>query len=341
MSGSDRVAQVATSACDLCGSDKAEVVSERDRHGGALRTVLCTGCGLIRNDPVPDQADLDRFYGSTYREDYKGASEPRLRQIWRNFDRTARHLQRFRDIYASGGASGGQWLDLGCGSGEFLYLARSLGAGIDGIEPHAGYARYCAERLDLPVVVGTLQSCTFGPQSFDLIRLSHVLEHMRDPVGTLAVLRGWLRPGGILYVEVPDIEHEAQAKVRGRMFHYGHIHNFNPVTLRATARKAGLEELPEAAQRSAGTTGVFLRASGGVSATLDPELLACNAVRMRDAMARHNARLVPRPPKGSAAGRFISSIAARLRDVLSGARLRSPRAIADAAALALRRAMTV
>lgn len=320
-------------ACILCGGSACEVVSERDRHGAPLQTTLCTGCGLIRNDPVPTQADLDAFYGSAYRESYKGASVPRLRQIWRNFDRTRRHMLEFRDTYGRGG----RWLDLGSGSGEFLFLAGAAGAQAEGIEPHAGYSVYCRDTLGLDVRTATLETSGFGDGVFDLIRLSHVLEHMRDPVQTLRQLRGWLKPGGVLYVEVPDIEAEALSRVRGRLFHFGHINNFNPVTLRALAGLAGLSELPATAGRTLGTTGIFLMASDPVAP--DAAALATNGQQMREVMAGHNARLVPNPPQGSAAGRFLRRMGQRLRDVLAGARLRTPRAIADDAARRLRQAL--
>jgi SAM-dependent methyltransferase len=327
------MAGMADEGCVLCGATTREVVSDRDRHGGPLVTALCTGCGLVRNDPVPTQAELDHFYGSAYRESYKGASAPRPRQIWRNFDTTRRHMAEFRDIYGRGG----RWLDLGSGSGEFLYLARAAGAAAEGIEPHAGYSAYCREDLGLTVRTGTLEGADYPPASFDLIRLSHVLEHMRDPVGTLSILRGWLRPDGVLYVEVPDIEEEARNRIRGRLFHYGHINNFNPDTLRALAGLAGLAELPATAARSAGKTGIFLQATDAIAP--DPARLAANAERMRAAMAEHNGRVLPRPPKESALSRFAGRMRQRLRDALQGARLKTPRAIAEDAAARLSRSL--
>lgn len=322
-----------SAACILCGQTTREVVSHRDRHGAPLVTSLCTGCGLIRNDPVPTQAELDQFYGSAYRESYKGASAPRPRQIWRNFDRTRRHILKFRDIYGRGG----RWLDLGCGSGEFLSLAKALGAEAEGVEPHAGYSAYSATVLGLNVRTGTLESCDYAAGSFDLIRLSHVLEHMRDPLGTLATLRDWLTPDGVLYVEVPDIEAEAFVRVRGRLFHYGHISNFNPVTLRALAAKAGLAECPATLDRSAGRTGIFLQRAD--CREPDAAALAANGARMRAVMAEYNGRLIPRPAEESALVRFATRLRQRLRDVIAGARLRTPRAIADDAARRLRQGL--
>ena len=50
------------------------MVSERDRHGNPLRTVLCAETGLVRNDPVPGDEELAKFYSEEYRTAYKGPS---------------------------------------------------------------------------------------------------------------------------------------------------------------------------------------------------------------------------------------------------------------------------
>ena len=315
--------------CVLCGGTEWEVVSERDRHGNPLVTVLCGGCGVLRNDPVPSAEALEQFYRKDYRASYKGATEPRLRQVWRNFDRLTGHFRAFADVYARGG----DVLDLGSGSGEFSYLAKRQGARVVSVEPNEGYAAYCREKLGLEVQGKTLEDCDFAQQSFDLIRLSHVLEHMRDPVASLERLRGWLRPGGVLYVEVPNIEADACNKVQGRMFHYGHIYNYNPVTLRHVAGLAGLIELPQTAARCAGTCGVFLvRGEGG---QLPEAQLRDNAKLMQDRMQEHRSRRVPKPLEGSALGQFLRRLGQRWREARAGRRLRSHGAIAEAAGAAL------
>ncbi|MDP3896718.1 MAG: methyltransferase domain-containing protein, partial [Mesorhizobium sp.] len=164
--------------CQLCGAHDFEVVSERDRHGGALRTVLCLGCGSVTNDPIPSDAELEAFYRSDYRTSYKGTPEPRARQIWRNFDRIERHVRANRQFYD--GRS--RCLDLGSGSGEFMYMAGGMGIDCIGVEPNEPYAAYARGRLGLNVLTQTLEATEFPAGQFDLIRLSHVMEHMREPV---------------------------------------------------------------------------------------------------------------------------------------------------------------
>jgi hypothetical protein len=170
-----------------------------------------------------------------------------------------------------------------------------------------------------------------------MIRLSHVLEHMRDPVASLSTLRDWLAPGGVIYIEVPDIERDAANKLRGRLFHYGHIYNFNPVTLRQVAAQARLVELPQTRDRSAATCGAFFMAGEG--GQVGAETLSQNAARMAAAMEGHYSRRLPLPDEGSALSRLFRTLGARAKEAYAGRRFNDHRRIAEDAARRLRMAM--
>ena len=301
-----------------------EVVSETDRRGKPLRTVICMDTGLVRNDPVPDDAALARFYAEDYRIAYKGAAKPRRRQILRNFRRTAGYVRTFQDVLARAT----RVLDAGSGSGEFAFLMTLFGKTVTGIEPNARYAAYCRDELGLDVRTAHLAPDLFAPGLFDMIRLNHVLEHLNDPVTYLGQIARWLAPNGVLYVEVPNIEDYCRDKSRGHMFHYAHIFNFNPWTLRACAGLAGLTETLETAERSAGTTGVFFRrevsAAPTAAAWENPE----NARHVRAMIRAHYAGAYG---KGRAAKPFLK-LATRAGETLTGSVLGTPAAIGESVA---------
>lgn len=303
-----------------------ELISETDRHGKPLRTVICMETGLVRNDPVPDDAELERFYAEDYRIAYKGAVKPRRRQILRNFRRSAAFVRSFRDVFESAT----HVLDVGAGSGEFAFLMTRLGKAVKGLEPNAAYAAYCRDELELNVQTAHLSPHLFSPGEFDFIRLNHVLEHLNDPVKFLDQIAGWLAPEGLLYVEVPDLERDCREKLRGRIFHYAHIYNFNPWTLRACASLAGLAEAPATAQRCAGTTRGFFRrdALAAQSATLvNPQ----NAHHVRALLEAHYAG---RPGRRKVAKLFVN-LANRAEESLTGLMLGSPTAIGESVARGL------
>ena len=300
--------------------DTLELVSETDRHGRPLRTVICMETGLVRNDPVPDDAALARFYAEDYRIAYKGAARPRRRQILRNFRRVAAYVRNFRDVLDAAT----HVLDVGAGSGEFAFLMTRLGKEVKGIEPNAAYASYCRDELGLDVQTAHLSPNLFAPGAFDFIRLNHVLEHLNDPVDSLNQIACWLAPEGLLYIEVPNIETDCRNRSRGRIFHYAHIFNFNPWTLRACAGLAGLVEAPEAAQRSAGSTAAFFRREASAArsrAISNPQ----NAHHVRALIQAHYAGALGR--RGVA--RPFVKLAERAEETLTGLVLGSPTAIGE------------
>ena len=304
-----------------------ELVSKTDRHGKPLRTLICMETGLVRNDPVPNDAELVRFYAEDYRIAYKGAASPRRRQVLRNFRRAANYVHTFRDVLDPAK----HVLDVGAGSGEFAYLMTRLGKTVKGIEPNSGYAAYCREALGLDVQTAHLSPDLFSPGQFDLIRLNHVLEHLNDPIKHLGQIACWLTPRGMLYIEVPNIEAYCREKSRGGMFHFAHIFNFNPWTLRTCAGLAGLIESPETAQRTSGTTGAFFKRDASATQSLaakNPK----NAQHVRAMISAHYAGAFSR---GHAARPFVK-FAKRFEETLTGLALGAPAAIGESVARSLR-----
>jgi 2-polyprenyl-3-methyl-5-hydroxy-6-metoxy-1,4-benzoquinol methylase len=309
--------------CRLCGHATPIPVTQKDRCGDPLETVLCTGCGVITNRPIPSDEELAAFYREKYRTEYKGLNTPRMRQVWRNFRRENTHIRSHWEIYQSRR----NCLDLGSGSGEFMFLLSRLGVKCLGVEPDQDYSAYCRDRLGLDIRTQTLEETDFPPGSFDFIRLSHVLEHMPDPVRSLKTLCRWLSDDGILFISVPNIEVEAERKMQGRLFHFGHIFNFNPYTLRLAARLAGLEEAPGCASRLGQATGTFF-VKGGVQ-MLPAEGAAANAALMKQVMEAHQRRTFPEPRNDSAICRFGRMVSLRLSEIFQARKFTDHRAIAE------------
>ena len=125
--------------------------------------------------------------------------------------------------------------------GRFMGLMQSVGWTVSGIEidPEAA-AR--ARQVTPNVFHGDPMDAPFAPGSFDLVTAFHVLEHLPDPVGVLRRMLGWLAPGGIAVVEVPNV-----SGVGGRVFgRYWsglemprHLVQFTPETMGALAERAG------------------------------------------------------------------------------------------------------
>jgi 2-polyprenyl-3-methyl-5-hydroxy-6-metoxy-1,4-benzoquinol methylase len=211
-------------------------------------------------NPRPDDAELAAWYSEEYaahRLQFLPAPAAAT-----NLDRAAREQRslnrRFARIAALRMAlmrrflplpwDGLRVLDVGCGNGAFLMELtrrhRVEGWGFDVTE--AALAELARLAPNLRLVAGDLVRAELPARSFDVITLWHALEHDDDPVAVLSRVATLLRPGGLLLAEVPNAT-GLIARLCGRAW-LGwdlprHMVHFGPRTLRAAARKAGLEEV--------------------------------------------------------------------------------------------------
>jgi SAM-dependent methyltransferase len=135
----------------------------------------------------------------------------------------------------------GRYLDVGCGSGSALGVAQALGWRTAGIEVDVAAAEK-ARRFAAELHVGDVLAAPFGAARFDVITVFHVLEHLPDPVAAMRRMLGWLAPGGLLIVEVPNAG-GLGARLFGRAWSAlelpRHLSHFTPETLERTVAQAG------------------------------------------------------------------------------------------------------
>jgi hypothetical protein len=191
-------------ACLLCGSDEHhhvdfEIYDEREIE---IEYQQCTSCGLVfQKDPLsPDK--LESYYRGTYRMTIQGQEGPSTKDRWVQQIR-ANSIVTFLDTHLH---HIDRHLDIGSSSGDLLLaVSDKYGCAGWGVEPGDEYreysitqgARVCASLSDL-------RSST--DERFDLITMSHVLEHLLSPKEYLKDLRSqWLSEEGMLFIEVPNL----------------------------------------------------------------------------------------------------------------------------------------
>lgn len=218
------------------GDEPDVVVAEVDRYGIPLRTVLGTRSGLMRSDPYYDDAYLARFY----REHYRGLYRPRrFSEAW-FFAEQIRSGQRIYERLAGRIPHRARVLDVGCGMGGMLIPFHFAGYTVCGCDYGEAYASR-GRSLGIDVRVGGPD--TFSREDrFDLVILSHVLEHTSNPVAFLRQVRALLKPGGWCHIEVPGLMN-LDKWYNGDILEYlqnAHRWHFTAATLDAVASRAGL-----------------------------------------------------------------------------------------------------
>ena len=219
--------------CDLCDRSHFEPVGELDRHGRPLTTEVCTHCGLVSHGRIPSEEELAQFYAADYRREYNGEITPSPRRVMRAW----KQGQRIHRQVAPWLAPGSRVFEVGAGVGCTVKVFEQHGHRAAGIEPNEGFQAYSRNRLRAAVNKGYLVDVP-PDESQDLVLLIQVIEHLRSPRQSLEHLHRVIRPGGLLYVEAPNLGSFATPH---RLFHFAHIHNFTPATLVAMANRCGFE----------------------------------------------------------------------------------------------------
>lgn len=117
---------------------------------------------------------------------------------WRQqVDRLYRHLPRYR--------SGERLLDVGCGNGGFLKKAQAIGWDVQGIDPDPN-AVAAARELGIDIAHGGLEVFDGQSELFDVVTLSHVIEHVHGPEDMLRDIYRLLKPGGRIWIDTPNAE---------------------------------------------------------------------------------------------------------------------------------------
>jgi 2-polyprenyl-3-methyl-5-hydroxy-6-metoxy-1,4-benzoquinol methylase len=107
---------------------------------------------------------------------------------------------------AAGNRNGLDLLDVGCGSATLLGLLKRRGFRPLGVDFSAEAARVAETENGVHVVVGSLEQASFPGESFDIVTLFHVMEHVANPRRVLTEVSRILRPNGVVILQVPNID---------------------------------------------------------------------------------------------------------------------------------------
>ena len=219
----------AATNCVICNTDDFELVSESDRFGLIFNKQICTGCGLLQTNPMPPKEFFNIFYEMDYRELYRGDRKtdlPKILEIQRS-----RSGDFIKFIQANCDLDNFQIFEIGCSYGGNLDTFKEYGCHVSGCDIDT-YAVSIAKERHKNVFVAELPDA--GSSTPTIYILSHVLEHIPDPIRFLDKVYKLMTETDLLFIEVPGIEALKTGAYRGNLlnyFHIGHVLEFNEQTL--------------------------------------------------------------------------------------------------------------
>ena len=198
------------------------------------RIVCCKVCGLVRSDPIIDSQTLEQLYGESTQ----------------TYDQ---ELDNLRVTYVKYLSRAGKWitqknslLEIGCGSGFFLTEALNQGfLSVRGVEPSREAVEKAKLGKNAQIICDVMRPNLFDPQSFDIVCMFQVFDHLPNPNELLEECYKLLKPGGVVLILNHDVG-SFSAKMLGAnspIIDIEHTYLYSKNTIRKIVSKHGFDVL--------------------------------------------------------------------------------------------------
>ncbi|MEK7576214.1 MAG: class I SAM-dependent methyltransferase [Patescibacteria group bacterium] len=178
--------------CPVCGNDKNRELFQKQ----GFHIVCCSICNLVFVNPRLSKDALKRLYNSdviSKTEYYLSTAE----EDKKSFIRRLNLIERY--------CNPGRLLDIGCGPGIFMSVAKERGWAVFGVDINTASVEQCS-KIDLKVTAGAFPHHDLENQLFNVIVMNDAIEHFSHPRQVLAEAYKLLETGGLLFISTPDIK---------------------------------------------------------------------------------------------------------------------------------------
>jgi len=223
--------------CKFCGNKESNLFLAME--GFAYRK--CKKCGLVYQNPRPIFDELKKRYSENYfqyelfnQENFFNLMKLGLKDI--GFD-----------YFYKEGVYGRKFLDIGCATGLLLNYLSKKGWDVIGVEICRESAEYAINKFGLEIFIGTLQDASFPDNYFDVVHLSHLIEHVPDPLSLLIEVRRIIKKDGHVILTTPNVN-GFQARVSGSKWRSAipdHIFLFSKKTMREILTRTGFRVIKQ------------------------------------------------------------------------------------------------
>jgi 2-polyprenyl-3-methyl-5-hydroxy-6-metoxy-1,4-benzoquinol methylase len=228
--------------CPLCGSESTTVISEHLREGPG-NVLLCASCDIAFLE------DRTKDWSEYYKQEYWATHGPDLQRATsykENFETYVRYQQSRLDALAPYFGPEKRLLEIGCASGQFLFHARDRVAEAVGVDLDEGATQLAREMTGCRTISQPLEETDVEKESFDIVCAFQTLEHVPEPVAFIEMLGSYLKPGGVIAIEVPNLYDPLislydNAAYKKFYYHGEHVFYFSKRSLETVMTRAGFD----------------------------------------------------------------------------------------------------
>jgi len=197
--------------CNMCGSPSSahKVLGKRlngsqgkdprSKTGISVTIAKCNNCGLVYSNPQPIPFSIQDHYGvppeNYWRDEYFTIDESHFNG----------EMQTLKELLNY--SSGAKALDIGAGLGKTMSVLSKAGFDTYGFEPSEPFHKRAIEKMKIDadrLKLGMIETVEYPDNHFDFITFGAVLEHLYNPSASIVKALRWLKPGGIIHIEVPS-----------------------------------------------------------------------------------------------------------------------------------------
>lgn len=226
--------------CYLCGLRDLSRLTTQLRNGPGV-VLHCDACDIgMLQDKASD--NLKEYYDGEYRKCYGPKLDLPLSyaEIFESYVHYQTQRVRLLRPWLNPGM---RLLEVGCSTGHFLYNIKDLVGEVVGVDYDSGAAEFAGRTCRCITFGCALDEAGLTPASFDVICAIQTMEHVEDPIGFAVMLGKYLKPKGIVYIEVPSLLDPLLSvydnfSYRNFYFHGAHLFYFTPRSLMTVMNRA-------------------------------------------------------------------------------------------------------
>ena len=223
--------------CILCNGSNFRIIFQKEQW----QYFRCLNCRLVSLHPMPTLQELVRNYKNYL------PLQPEKIIGWEKMMKPI-IVKSANLIKSRASTERGRLLDIGCGYGFFLQEMKSRGWQIEGIEISRVGGQYAQDKWDIHVHYQQIESLALPENSFDVITLFYVIEHIPDPLGLLREVKRVLKPDGLVLIRwphsTPIVRLLGTVSKKLDLYHTPyHLYDFSPVTIKKLLLLSGFKKI--------------------------------------------------------------------------------------------------